>query len=48
MTVVEKLGGAGGGGGLLHDDYSDISHVKINVPVDVEVVYCCRSKYCPR
>jgi hypothetical protein len=37
MTVVEQIRRASGGRRFLHDDYSHISHFKIDVPIDVEV-----------
>lgn len=45
MAVVEQVCGARVGGSLLHYDYSNISHIEINLPINVEVGDCRRSKH---
>ena len=36
MTVVEKICRARSGGSFLHDDYTHIAHLQIDLPIDVE------------
>jgi hypothetical protein len=36
VAVVEQICGAGGRCSFLHDDYSDVSHIEIDLPIDVE------------
>jgi hypothetical protein len=37
MAVVEQICRAGSGRSFLHDDYSDVSHIQIDLPTDIEI-----------
>ena len=45
MAVVEQIRGAGGDRSFLHDDYSDVSHIEIDIPIDVENANGHRSEH---